>query len=507
MKKVGIMLAKIAVYFLGAIFILSGIGGIVACTAAENTFTLVLFIMFSCIFAAIGIALFYVSTKKINLNKEQEKTNNVQISPVTLYKNEAEIKKYDVPKQNSNVPANYGNLSFRKTESHQWNVLFGNIPKYIADLIWIKGENCNDSTEPSAIDLSLPISSDSVDKYNSVGYYPNYRSLSPEQRFCYLNWLQDISQPIDIGYVFIFYYGLERHLFFGDFESAYKVIQILRSFHDNGSFQSYSSDAMLFSAAYHKRYDLLSEVNFSGLAPEVVIFLKYGMNMPIESDDLINIRKRVNFNNDRYIKENYNKFKETLDGILTKKYGSPSFPLNDTDFISAKERYPIVLANYSLNNRITFIPDITKNKIVSSAILKILQETHETYKSSKKNSSSKKCNCDGCPKQNSCKYGHVIYDEITRERITLSDKFIMLSVFENIDFNIKDSDNVIPQEFLRDTRKLQQFSLEELKNTLSYLESIKTQYTNFGKCGKAYYNFMHMNSEIDVVKEAIKNSK
>ena len=83
----------------------------------------------------------------------------------------------------------------------------------------------------------------------------------------------------------------------------------------------------------------------------------------------------------------------------------------------------------------------------------------------------------------------------------------MLSAFENIDFNIKDSDNVIPQEFLRDTRKLQQFSLEELKNTLSYLESIKTQYTNFGKCGKAYYNFMHMNSEIDVVKEAIKNPK
>ena len=40
---------------------------------------------------------------------------------------------------------------------------------------------------------------------------------------------------------------------------------------------------------------------------------------------------------------------------------------------------------------------------------------------------SLKCNCDGCYKQTTCPYGHMIYDEITHERMTLSDKFIMLT--------------------------------------------------------------------------------
>lgn len=43
-----------------------------------------------------------------------------------------------------------------------------------------------------------------------------------------------------------------------------------------------------------------------------------------------------------------------------------------------------------------------------------------------------KCNCDGCLKQESCEYGHVIYDEITKERMTLFDKFMMLGTFSMI---------------------------------------------------------------------------
>ena len=48
-------------------------------------------------------------------------------------------------------------------------------------------------------------------------YYPSYAGLSPEQRWVYLNWLTDVSQPVYIGYVFLYYYGLERQLLSGDF--------------------------------------------------------------------------------------------------------------------------------------------------------------------------------------------------------------------------------------------------------------------------------------------------
>ena len=61
-----------------------------------------------------------------------------------------------------------------------------------------------------------------------IGYYPSYKNLKAENRYVYLNWLRDVTAPIPIGYVFIFYYGLERHLLFGKFEQAFDMIVKLR---------------------------------------------------------------------------------------------------------------------------------------------------------------------------------------------------------------------------------------------------------------------------------------
>lgn len=47
-----------------------------------------------------------------------------------------------------------------------------------------------------------------------MGYWPSYAEASPEERRAYLNWLSDgRSDPdCDIGYVFLFFYGLERRV-------------------------------------------------------------------------------------------------------------------------------------------------------------------------------------------------------------------------------------------------------------------------------------------------------
>jgi len=69
--------------------------------------------------------------------------------------------------------------------------------------------------EPSSIGLG-----DLVQEPSDLGlverpsYYTSYEKLTPEQRWVYLDWLGNVDKEIDIGYVFIFYYGLERHLFF-----------------------------------------------------------------------------------------------------------------------------------------------------------------------------------------------------------------------------------------------------------------------------------------------------
>jgi hypothetical protein len=68
--------------------------------------------------------------------------------------------------------------------------------------------------EPSLIDLRLPVSRTSPSTSPPLGYWPSYARLTPEARRCYLEWLAmgRRNPSIDIGYVFIFFYGLERRL-------------------------------------------------------------------------------------------------------------------------------------------------------------------------------------------------------------------------------------------------------------------------------------------------------
>ena len=102
------------------------------------------------------------------------------------------------------------------------NIFFDNgVPK-------IKEE---EKLDPSTIFRSLPI--DKPSSFNSVEglpYWPSYAAMYPEQRFVYLTWLHDVTQPIDMGYVFVYYYGLERQLLFGNFEKAFTEIMKLRKF-------------------------------------------------------------------------------------------------------------------------------------------------------------------------------------------------------------------------------------------------------------------------------------
>lgn len=118
-----------------------------------------------------------------------------------------------------------------------------------------------------------------------------------------------------------------------------------------------------------------------------------------------------------------------------------------------------------------------------------------------------KCNCDGCPKQESCEYGHVIYDEFTHERMTLVDKYMMVALTSSSDENnmlVSDFGIIATNEEIHDKRLLVKLDKEVLYNTLNYLQEVKKTYIAFGKCGRAYFNFMKMGDEISLVKEAIK---
>jgi uncharacterized tellurite resistance protein B-like protein len=70
-----------------------------------------------------------------------------------------------------------------------------------------------DSQEPSLINSKLRIASSTVDIHERLmPYWPSYQSITPEARRGYLQWLASGREDpsADTGYVFLFFYGLER---------------------------------------------------------------------------------------------------------------------------------------------------------------------------------------------------------------------------------------------------------------------------------------------------------
>ena len=72
----------------------------------------------------------------------------------------------------------------------------------------------NGGTEPSLISGQQIVAREGNYCTSQMGYWPSYAGASPQARRAYLNWLSDgRSNPdCDIGYVFLFFYGLERRV-------------------------------------------------------------------------------------------------------------------------------------------------------------------------------------------------------------------------------------------------------------------------------------------------------
>jgi len=115
--------------------------------------------------------------------------------------------------------------------------------------------------EPAQIDPLLEIDPRPVDPAERLfGYWPGYSHIPATARRAYLTWLAGArcDPNADIGYVFLFYYGLERRVLVDavkDSHAAAEIPQILseiarlQSIYNNNSFQRYSGDLVNYLAS------------------------------------------------------------------------------------------------------------------------------------------------------------------------------------------------------------------------------------------------------------------
>ncbi len=111
--------------------------------------------------------------------------------------------------------------------------------------------------DPCLIDPSKSVASYGDYTERQMGYWPSYSEISPSARRAYLNWLAGGRQDpeADVGYVFIFFYGLERRAILdaskddaakGDWPMIAAELRRLLDIYGakSGSFQSYAGSLL-----------------------------------------------------------------------------------------------------------------------------------------------------------------------------------------------------------------------------------------------------------------------
>lgn len=248
----------------------------------------------------------------------------------------------------------------------------------------------NEIYDPSTIFVNLPIRKP-ISDVPQLPYYPNYIDLLPEQRYIYLDWLRNVNNQIDTGFVFLYYYGLERNLLVGDFDKAFNQIIRLRNIHQNKSFLNYTETALIHACIMRDKVDHLLNLNektdISGFS-NAQFLLAFNLGMDLSSENLLSIFKRNINLSKKPIKEDYQIMNRHVSAALEFKYGNQAFPFaKKYDISKVKTKRESRFANYSFSDDIRFvdITDFYAHKVLMTDIESIFSLAYENYKKERTN--------------------------------------------------------------------------------------------------------------------------
>jgi len=127
-------------------------------------------------------------------------------------------------------------------------------PYQISDPFTYTSNGAPSQDEASCINVRLPIGKPIAEERGALGYWPQYSRLIPDQRANYLEWLAGgrKAELADIGYAFIYFYGLERRVLVDNEDIETILTQAKRlmfSYSASRSFFRYSSSFIAFVLA------------------------------------------------------------------------------------------------------------------------------------------------------------------------------------------------------------------------------------------------------------------
>ncbi len=287
------------------------------------------------------------------------------------------------------------------------------IPEPTRSLLWITDENPSKIASAFSIKVTFDLSSQNVnvdDGHNYFGepsliwtklpiepneeletqamYYPSYSGLSPKNRFQYLNWLRDITKETNLSYVFLYYYGLERHMLVGNYDLAVEEILKLIEYHKKSSFKTYAINSLILASGYRKKTDIIKKAPFILDDPSpAALYIQYMAKDPLSAREIINLANRVEYSNKRYIKAFPDLFEKELQLIIDQYENANGSIWNVVNTNRLKKNSYAYIANFSIpdNIRTIKIASPIDDPNFKSLLREFLKTTHARIKEAKRN--------------------------------------------------------------------------------------------------------------------------
>lgn len=144
--------------------------------------------------------------------------------------------------------------------------------------------------EPALIEPRLPVSRNAPDvSQRQTDYWPSYSTISSDARGTYLKWLVSGREDprSDVGYVFIYFYGLERRALIdaakdvdakGDLPLIESEVErLLGLYHENRSFRGYATSFLEYLAAQRAQTTDLAKPFSEGSSADLAIGMKIAL--------------------------------------------------------------------------------------------------------------------------------------------------------------------------------------------------------------------------------------
>jgi hypothetical protein len=238
----------------------------------------------------------------------------------------------------------------------------------------------NLEAEPSRIWTKLPVKRNSELEQKPL-YYPSYSAFAPEQRFQYLSWLRDVDQETNLSYVFLYTYGLERHLLLDTYKIASAQMLRLLEHHNKGTFPAYVQGSLIAIALHREDKELLSDCMalFTGLTNELLL-LRRLMGIRLDPKEIMSTASQVGFKNRRYLKSYPEQFERELEKVLVEFEYKNGSVLDFVPFDHLEVIERPILANLSLRDLKAKIPQLLYNPEFKDVLKDLLDQAHEKLK-------------------------------------------------------------------------------------------------------------------------------